>query len=130
MAMNPAQMAGGQVSGQQPPPPSQTTQVAPGQAQVGGNMEKVIQAVGMAIQQAVDQQGYVDMNKLVTLWPQIAQQLGINIPFQTVMQLIKQNPSILENLVVRYGLSGMVVNGQRITAEQMAGQMTAGGGMS
>ena len=125
MAMNPAQMAGG---APQMPSPAQTTQVAPGQAQVGGNMEKVIQAIGMAIQQAVDQQGYVDMNKLIQLWPQIAQQLGINIPFQTVMQLIQQNPTILEDLVNRYGLSGMVVNGQRITAEQMAGQMTAGGG--
>lgn len=123
MAMTPQQMAGGGM-----PSPAQTTQVAPGQAQVGGNMEKVIQAIGMAVQQSVDQQGFVDLNKLVAMWPQIAQQLGINIPFQTVMQLIQQNPSILEDLVVRYGLSGMVINGQRITAEQMAGQVTGASG--
>ena len=126
-------MAGGQMppqQAQQPPPPSQTTQIAPGQAQVGGNMEKVIQAIGMVIQQAVDKQGFVDMQKVIQLWPQVAQQLGINIPFQTVWQLIQQNPNILENLVTRYGLSGMIVNGQRISAEQMAGLATgASGGM-
>jgi len=122
--MTPEQMAGAAQ------PPSAGTTIAPGQAQVGGDINKVIEALGMAIQQAVDQQGYVDMNKLVMLWPQIAQQTGMNIPFQTVMQLIEQNPQILEDLVVRHGLAGMIVNGQRITAEQMAGQVTgASGGM-
>lgn len=124
MAMNPAQMAGGGGA----PTPVQQTQIAPGQAQVGANMDKVMQALSMAIQQCVDQQGYVDMQKMITLWPQIAQQTGLNIPFQTVLQLIDQNPQILEDLIARHGLAGMVINGQRITAEQMAGQATGATG--
>ena len=126
--MDATQMAqGGMQQGGMPQQPQ--VQAVPGQTQTG-DPRKIMDALQAAIQQAVNSQGYVDLNKLILLWPQISKQFGINIPFQTVMQLIKQNPSILENLVVRYGLSGMVVNGQRITAEQMAGQMTAGGGMS
>lgn len=128
MVMGPAQMAGG---APQMPSPAQTTQVAPGQAQVGASMDKIMQAIGMIVQQAVDKQGFVDMNRVISMWPQVAQQLGINIPFQTVWQLIQQNPNLLESIVVKYGLSGMIVNGQRISAEQMAGQVTGatGGGV-
>jgi hypothetical protein len=125
--MNPEQMAGGGM----PQSPQAGTQVAPGQATVGADMKKVTEALGMAVQQCVDQQGFVDMNKLVALWPQIAQQTGLNVPFQAVMQLIQQNPQLLEDLVVRYGLAGMVHNGQRITAEQMVGMQSgaSGGGV-
>lgn len=124
--MDPAQMAGGSTQAPQP-----QTQTAPGQAQVGGDINKVVEALGMAIKQAVDEQGYVDLSKMVTLWPQIAQQTGLNVPFQTVMQLIQQNPELLDDLVTRYGLAGIIVNGQRVTAEQLAGQVTgaSGGGI-
>ena len=128
---NPAQMAGGgQIPQQAPQQPQMAnqTQIAPGQTQVGGNVQQILKALGVVIQQSVDQQGYVDMSKLVTLWPQIAQQMGINIPFQTVMQLIQQNPSLLEDLVTKYGLAGIIMNGQRISAEQMAGQATGASG--
>ena len=85
----------------------------------------------MAIKQTVDEQGRVDVQQLIAIWPQIAQQAGINIPFQTVMQMIQQNPNLLSDLVVRYGLAGISANGRTITAEQLA-EMGSGamGGMS
>lgn len=120
MAMNAASMAGGA--------PQPQTQVAPGQAQVGSGIQKIVEALGMLIQQAADGQGYVNVDQLTTLWPQIVQQLGINVPFQTVVQLIQQNPDILDELIARHGLAGIIRNGQRITAEQLVGQATGASG--
>lgn len=126
MPMNPAQMAGG---GQPQPTPPQG-QITPEQSNIGGDINKVLEVLGQAIQQSVDQQGYVDMNTLVSIWPQIAQQGGVNIPFQTVMQLIQQNPNLISDLIVRYGLAGITMDGRRIPAEQLAGMGTgATGGM-
>lgn len=129
--MNPAQMAqGGQPAQGPQQAPQSTGTIAPGQSQVGGDVQKVIKALEAGIQQCVDQQGYVDLQKLIQIWPQIAQQAGINIPFQTVMQLVKQDPGMIDDLIVRHGLSGIIVNGQRVSAEQMAGIATgASGGM-
>ena len=124
MAMNPAQMASG---GSQMPMPPQG-QVTPQQSNVGGDINKVLEVLGQAIQQAVDEQGYVDMNTLVSIWPQIAQQGGVNIPFQTVMQLIQQNPEMISDLIVRYGLAGITMDGRRIPAEQLAGVGTGANG--
>ena len=96
-------------------------QVTPEQSNVGGDINKLLEVLGMAIQQTVDEQGFVDVQQLIAIWPQIAQQAGINIPFQTVFQMIQQNPNILNDLVVRYGLAGIKVNGRTIGAEQLAG---------
>ena len=108
---------------QMPPPqmPPPQGQVTPEQSNVGGDMNKLLEVLGMAIQQSVDEQGYVDVQQLVQIWPQMAAQGGINIPFQTVMQLIQSNPQLISDLIVRYGLSGISMNGQRISAEQLAG---------
>ena len=95
--------------------------VAPDQAQVGGDITKVMQVLGMAIEQAVDGQGFVDMNRLIAMWPQIAQQGGVNIPFQTVMQLIQQNPNLISDLIIKHGLAGIIMSGRHISAEQLAG---------
>ena len=100
-------------------------QIAPNQAQVS-NPQKIMQALKAALQQVVDNKGYVDLNKLVTIWPQVSQQFGINIPFQTVMQLIQQNPSLIEDLITQMGLAGITVNGQNISAEQLMQQAQAG----
>lgn len=134
--MNPAQMAtgGGQMPPQQPQqapqqaPPQGT--VAPGQTQPGGDIKKILQVLSMAIQQTVDGQGFVDMQKLIMLWPQIAQQMGVNVPFQSVMQMIQQNPNLISDIIVQHGLSGITMNGRRISAEQLAGLGTGavGGG--
>ena len=120
-----AQLPG--MGGGMPPPQMQQQmqppqgQVTPEQSNVGGDINKLLEVLGMAVQQTVDEQGFVDVQQLIAIWPQIAQQAGINIPFQTVFQMIQQNPNILNDLVVRYGLSGIKVNGRTIGAEQLAG---------
>lgn len=123
MAMNPAMMAGGG----QPQQPSPQTQIAPGNATTA-NPQKVQEVLKAVIQQTVDEQGYVDMNRLVQMWPQIAQQMGVNIPFQTVLQLIQQNPTMLEDIIVQMGLAGININGKRLSAEQILGSGTGAGG--
>ena len=113
-------MMQGQPQGQPQMPPPQG-QITPEQSNVGGDMNKLLEVLGMAIQQSVDEQGYVDVQQLIAIWPQIANQAGITIPFETVMQMIQQNPNIISDLVVRFGLSGIVANGRRISAEQLSG---------
>ena len=128
MPMDAGMMAGGgmppQQQGQQP-----QTQIAPGQTQTD-NPQKIIDALKAAVEQAVNSQGYVDLNKLVLLWPQISQQFGINIPFQTVMQIIQQNPNLIEDMINRMGLAGIIHNGRMISADQLLGMGTGavGGG--
>lgn len=124
--MDPAQMAQGGAQPQMPPPSS--VQTAPGQANVGGDMSKVMEALSMAIQQAVDGSGYVDMQKLIAMWPQVAQQLGVNVPFETVMQLVQQNPQMVSDIIVKHGLAGIVMQGRHISAEQLAGMGTGATG--
>ena len=138
--MDPAQMAqgGGQVP--MPPPsnmqtqPGQTNnmQIAPGQAPGGIDPNKIEQLLKTIIPQAVDEQGYVSLVKLATIWPQISQQYGINMPFQSFLELIGTDPKIeelVDRLVVSYGLAGIVdKDGQRITAEQMQGIQTGATG--
>lgn len=130
--MDASTMAGGggqmpqQQQGQQP-----QIQTTPGQTQTN-DPQKIIQALEAAIQQAVNPQGYVDLNKLVLLWPQISQKMGINVPFQTVMQMIQQNPELIDNIVNQLGLAGIIVNGKVMSAQQLLGQSgagQAGGGM-
>lgn len=127
---NAAALAGGVSPQQQTPPPQggnpNNVQVAPGDAQ-GGDKGKIIQALEMDIKNSVDQNGYVDMNKLVQQWPQVAQQLGLNIPFQTVMQMVQQDPSLIEDIINQMGLSGIIVNGKQISAEQLLAQGQSGG---
>lgn len=122
--MDAAQMAQGT-------PPQGT--IAPGQAQVGGDIGKVMEALSAAVQQAVNEQGYVDLDQLTAIWPQISQQMGVNVPFQTVMQLVNQNPDIVGDIVAKHGLAGIVVNGKHISAEQLSGTSsgaTAGQGVA
>lgn len=131
MAQLPGMGGGGQMppqqQQQQQPPQGQIT---PGQSNVGGDINKLLEVLGMAIQQTKDEQGFVDVQQLIAMWPQLAQQAGLNIPFQTVWQMIQQQPELLNELVVRYGLSGIMANGRRITAEQLAGMGSgAMGGM-
>lgn len=130
--MNPAQMAGaappqaGQQGSTMPPQaPAQPVTVAPGQSQTP-NTQKITQVLEMALKQVVDSNGYVDMNKLVILWPQVAQQNGLNIPFTTVLQMIAQNPSMVEDIIQQMGLAGIIVNGKAISAEELQAQAQSG----
>lgn len=127
---NAAALAGGAPSQQQVPQQSSggqpPVQSVPGQAS-GGDRGKIIQALEMDIKNSVDQNGYVDMNKLVQQWPQVAQQLGLNIPFQTVMQMVQQDPSMIADIINQMGLAGIIVNGKQISAEQLLSQSQSGG---
>lgn len=122
--MSAAQMAGG-VQAPQPPTGVGNVQATPGQTQAA-DPTKVTQAIEMALKQVVDKNGYVDMNKLITLWPQVAQQVGLNIPFQSVMQMLQQDPSMIENIISQMGLSGIIVNGKNISAEELLAQSQSG----
>ena len=132
MAMNPQQMAGGMPQQGMPQQASpQQVQVAPGASPVGGDQEKILEVLSQAIRQSVDQRGYVDVQKLAQIWPQIAQQLGVNIPFETVLQMIGQNPEMIQGIITQLGLSGIIVDGRAISEQELsqmagAGQMAGG----
>lgn len=131
--MNPGQMS--QMAG---PQQSQQPQPFPGGMQPGvvvspqgsftGDPQAIMKVLHDSISQCVDPNGFVDMQKLITIWPQIAQANGVNIPFQTVIQMIQQNPAMIEQLIVQMGLNGIIVNGRTISAEELAGigQQTMG----
>lgn len=123
--MNPSMMAGGT---QQTPPPTGVgnVQATPDQTTVA-DPTKVTQAIEAALKQVVDKNGYVDMNKLVLIWPQISQQMGLNIPFQSVLQMIEQNPDMLENIISQMGLAGIIANGKAISAEELMAQSQSSG---
>lgn len=124
--MDPAQMAGGggmPQGGQAPQGMSPQTQVSPEQVNTA-NPGKILEALKAAVQQTVDQQGYVDIEKLIMSWPMIAKQFGITVPFATVWQMIEQNPNMLEDIVTNMGLAGIISKGQRISAQQLVGQGT------
>lgn len=95
-------------------------QVAPGQAQTS-DPRAVIEALKAALPQVTDPQGYVNLKNLILLWPQIAQKFGINIPFETVLQMIKQNPEMLDDIITQLGLAGIDLNGRKIPASQLVG---------
>ena len=125
MAVNPAQMAaGGQMAGGAPmgnQPPTQAT-VTPNNTATT-QITEVLDALKKIIQQTVTPQGYVDMQRLISLWPQFSR-----IPFQVVMQMLQQNPEMLNELVSQYGLNGIIINGRTISADELAGIGTGAAG--
>ena len=63
----------------------------------------------------------MDINKLVQVWPQIAQQMGIDIPLQTILQYIQSHPEMLVGMVQELGLSGVIVDDKQIGIDQLGG---------
>lgn len=128
--MNPAQMAGGggmPQAPQQPPQTGQQTQTTPDQTQMG-DPRKVLEALKAVIEQCVNQQGYVDLNKVVMLWPQVSQQMGVNIPLETVKQMLTQNPHLIEDIINQLGLAGVIKDGRVMSPEQILGGATGATG--
>lgn len=97
-------------------------QIAPNAAPQGGDLESLIPAIKAVIEQSVDENGYLDIEKVAMLWPQVAQQMGINIPFETVLKMIEANPEILQSLVTELGIAGITYKGKQISGEELAGQ--------
>ena len=96
-------------------------------APAGGNttttqVTEVIESLKKLLPQTVDEKGYVNMDRLITMWPQFSQ-----VPFQVVMQLIQQNPEIINNLITQYGLNGITVQGRTIAADELASLGGTGG---
>lgn len=111
--------AGGMPSSQTPP--SGKTVAAQGNTTTT-QITEILNVLKQIIPQVVDQKGYVNMDRLITLWPQFSQ-----VPFQVVMQLIQQNPELLNELITQYGLSGIVIQGRSVSAEEMASLGGKGG---
>lgn len=100
--------------------PQDQARVAPGAPTQGGpDPQAIMKALAQAVQQSVDQEGFVDMNKLVEVWPQVAQQAGIDIPFEAILAMLQSNPEILESLIQELGLAGMIIDGQKVTGEML-----------
>jgi len=121
MPLNPQQGATAMASGAQQ---AQQPMTAP----AGGNttttqISEVMSTLKQLLPQVVDEKGYVNMDRLITMWPQFSK-----VPFQVVMQLIQQNPEILNQLITQYGLNGIMVQGRVIGAEELASLGSRGGG--
>lgn len=115
--MGAAQAAAGGTAPQQPP----MTAVAPGST-VTTQITEVIAALKKLLPQVVEQNGYVNMDRLITMWPSFSQ-----VPFQVVMQLIQQNPELLNELISQFGLNGIISQGKVISADELAALGGRGG---
>ena len=118
MAMNP-QMGAQAMAGGMPPQQGMPPQGAPPQQGApSGQMDvqAIIEALKQALPQVTDPKGYVDVAKLIMLWPQ----LSPDIPFQVVMQLIEQNPDILTDIIAQFGLAGIIANNRVVSADELA----------
>ena len=130
MPMNP-QMGGAQaMAGGMPPMPSPGGpggQASPTTVTPGGTsttqITEIMESLKKVVPQTIDERGYVDMDRLIQMWPQFSQ-----VPFQVVMQLIQQNPEILNQLITQYGLAGIIVQGRVIGADELASLGGKGGG--
>lgn len=129
MPINPQMGGTAALAGGAPPQmnqPMQGGQQAPVAAQ--GNtttmqISQIIDVLKQVIPQVVDEKGYVNMDRLITMWPQFS-----NVPFQVVMQLIQQTPDLLTDLITQYGLNGIIVQGRVIAADELASLGGRGGG--
>lgn len=91
-----------------------TTLAAPGST-VTTQISEILGVLKQILPQVVDERGYVNMDRLITLWPQFSQ-----VPFQTVLQLIQQNPELLNELIAQFGLNGIIAQGRVIGADELA----------
>lgn len=104
----PPQMQGGGGPG------GMTTTVGPG-GPATTQITQILDAIKKIIPQVINQQGFVDLDKLTQLWPQFSK-----IPLEVVFQLIGQNPDILTEIIAQYGLAGVIFQGRVIPAQELA----------
>ena len=116
---NSASLAGGQM-------PTGATEQAPAAPTGNADLQSLLPSLKEALQAAVDQNGYLDLNKLYEVWPQIAQKYGIQVPFDTILKMIAQQPEIIHPIVQELGIIGIIKDGKQISGEELAGQ---GGGV-
>lgn len=117
------EMAGGGM----PPTMSQNSPpVASGASPQGASMESLVPALKELLQASMDQNGFVDLNKFVQLWPQIAQKYGMNIPIDALMQMISQNPDMMDPIIQELGIAGIIKDGKQITGDELQAQVGGG----
>ena len=122
--MNPQMGAAAMAGGVGGPSQGQTPVTAAAQGNTTTTqIAEIIDALKQLLPQVVDEKGYVNMDRLITMWPQFSR-----VPFQVVMQLIQQNPEILNNLISQYGLSGISTQGRIISSDELASLGSRGGG--
>ncbi len=118
MPMDP-QMGAQAAAGGMPPQQGMPPQGAPPQEGAPNgqvNVQAIVDALKQAIPQVTDDKGYVDVAKLIMLWPQ----LSPDVPFQIVMQLLQSNPDILTDIIAQYGLAGIIANNRVVSADELA----------
>ena len=124
MPMNPQMGAQAMAGGAPQAPSGQPPMTAPAQGNTTTTqVSEVMEALKQILPQVIDEKGYVNMDRLITMWSQFSK-----VPFQVVMQLIQQNPEILNNLISQYGLNGISVQGRIISADELASMGSRGGG--
>lgn len=89
------------------------------------DVQKILQVLESLIPQATDENGYLDMTKLAGAWTQAAVEAGLNLPFQILLQILEEVPELVQDLIVKMGLAGIILEGQVISGEQL-GQMGGG----
>src|SRR3990167_4334688 len=110
MPIDPAQLAS--ASGGSPVPSGAGNVLATPQQAAVGDPQAVLTVLEDAIKQSVDANGNVDLKKLVAVWQIVAQKHGVQVPLQTVMQMIEQNPNLLLDIITRLGLNGIIKDGR------------------
>ena len=103
----------------------QDNQAQPSMSMGGGQsaqVDEIINTLKQIFPQVIDERGYVNMDRLITMWPQFSK-----IPFQAVMQLIQQNPELLNELIAQYGIGGIIFQGRTISADELASLGGRGG---
>lgn len=117
-------MAGGAATmPQQGMPPQAGATTVTSEGTTTTQIDEVLSTLKQVLPQVVDEKGYVNMDKLITLWPQFSK-----VPFQVVMQLIQQTPDLLEEIIAQYGLNGISLQGRIISADELASLGSGGGG--
>lgn len=106
-----------ELAGGQPP----QIQIAPGAEPQGGDIEAILQALEQALSQSLDQEGYIDLDQLATVWNQIAQQMGVTVPFETILDMIKSNPAMIQPIIEKLGIIGIIANGVKHGGEELSG---------
>ena len=114
-----AELAGGQM-------PQQAPEQAPAASPQGVDLQSLLPALKEALQASMDQGGYVDLNKLFQIWPQIAQKYGIQVPFDAILQMISQQPEMIHPIIQELGIVGIIQDGKQISAEQLSQQGSGG----
>lgn len=119
---NSMEMAGGVPSAM----PQNNPSGAIGSTNGSQGIQSIIPALKEALVASMDENGFVDLNKLVQVWPQIAEKFGLQITIQQLLEMVQQDPDAIDAIIQELGIAGIIKDGKQVTGEELQGQ--AGGG--